>query len=108
MQSKFIKNIKLYWQLYLFLLLPLAYILIFSYYPMTGVQIAFKKFDYKLGIWGSPWVGFPAIIITAIVSPIARPTPSTTADRMPDLAAGRVALKMVCIFEAPSPREASL
>lgn len=58
MQSKFIKNIKLYWQLYLFLLLPLAYILIFSYYPMTGVQIAFKKFDYKLGIWGSPWVGF--------------------------------------------------
>ena len=37
MQSKFIKNIKLYWQLYLFLLLPLAYILIFSYYPMTGV-----------------------------------------------------------------------
>jgi len=57
MGSKFIRNIKSYWQLYLFLLLPVVYILIFAYYPMTGVQLAFKKFDYKLGIWGSPWVG---------------------------------------------------
>ena len=47
-----------YWQLYLFLLLPVIYIIIFSYIPMTGVQIAFKKFNYLGGIWGSPWVGF--------------------------------------------------
>ena len=46
------------WQIYIFLLLPLAYLLIFAYYPMTGLQLAFKKFDMKLGIWGSPWVGF--------------------------------------------------
>ena len=46
-----------YWQLYLFLLLPLAYIIIFDYIPMLGVQIAFKKFNYNGGIWGSPWVG---------------------------------------------------
>jgi putative aldouronate transport system permease protein len=25
---------------------------------MTGLQLAFKKFDLHLGIWGSPWVGF--------------------------------------------------
>ena len=49
---------KRYWQLYLFLLIPTAYILIFAYYPMTGIQLAFKRFDYGLGIWGSPWVGF--------------------------------------------------
>ena len=30
------------WQLYLFLLVPVAYILIFAYYPMLGIQIAFK------------------------------------------------------------------
>jgi len=58
MRSKLIKNLKNYWQLYLFLMIPLVYILIFAYYPMTGIQLAFKKFDYKLGIWGSPWIGF--------------------------------------------------
>lgn len=46
------------WQLYLFLSLPLAYLLIFCYYPMTGLQLAFKKFQANLGIWGSPWIGF--------------------------------------------------
>jgi putative aldouronate transport system permease protein len=46
-----------YWQLYLFLLLPALYIIIFAYIPMLGVQIAFKKYTILGGIWGSPWVG---------------------------------------------------
>lgn len=46
-----------YWQLYVFLLLPVAYILIFAYWPMFGLQIAFKKFSIVTGIWDSPWVG---------------------------------------------------
>ena len=33
------------WQLYLFLLVPVAYILIFAYYPMLGIQIAFKDYS---------------------------------------------------------------
>lgn len=45
------------WQLYLFLLLPVLSLLIFSYYPMLGIQLAFKDFDPNLGIWGSKWVG---------------------------------------------------
>jgi putative aldouronate transport system permease protein len=45
------------WQLYVFLALPVIYILVFSYYPMLGAQIAFKKFNPVDGIWGSPWVG---------------------------------------------------
>ena len=40
------------------MLLPVIYILIFAYYPMFGVQIAFKDFNPGKGIWGSPWVGF--------------------------------------------------
>jgi putative aldouronate transport system permease protein len=48
---------KRYWQLYVFLILPVVYIIIFSYIPMMGVQIAFRKFSYMGGIWGSPWVG---------------------------------------------------
>jgi putative aldouronate transport system permease protein len=39
------------------MLLPLLYLLIFAYYPMFGVQIAFKNFSPARGIWGSPWVG---------------------------------------------------
>lgn len=56
--SKLLKNIKNNWQLYVFLLIPVIYIIIFAYYPMLGVQIAFKKYKLKLGIWGSPWIGF--------------------------------------------------
>lgn len=52
-----LKKMKARWQLYVFMIIPLVYILIFSYYPMTGIQLAFKEFDVNLGMWGSPWVG---------------------------------------------------
>ncbi len=45
------------WQLFLFLLIPLVYLFIYCYYPMLGLQIAFKKFKIRDGIWGSAWVG---------------------------------------------------
>ncbi|HJC62517.1 MAG TPA: ABC transporter permease subunit [Candidatus Blautia merdavium] len=41
------------------MLLPaVIYTLIFSYYPMSGIVLAFKKYNYADGIWGSPWNGF--------------------------------------------------
>lgn len=46
------------WPLYLFLLLPFGYLLVFNYYPMYGAQIAFRDFKALKGIEGSPWVGF--------------------------------------------------
>jgi putative aldouronate transport system permease protein len=46
-----------YWQLYMFLVLPVIYIIVFAYIPMAGVQIAFKKFTIIGGIWNSPWIG---------------------------------------------------
>ena len=46
------------WQLYLILLVPLAYLIIFHYVPMVGVQIAFKDYTPAKGIWGSAFVGF--------------------------------------------------
>ncbi|MCR5233174.1 MAG: ABC transporter permease subunit [Lachnospiraceae bacterium] len=42
---------KKYWQLYVLLLLPMIYLLIFKYIPMVYIQIAFK--EYKIGV--SPW-----------------------------------------------------
>jgi putative aldouronate transport system permease protein len=55
-QSLFRKMLKGY-QLYLLLLLPMLYIVLFKYVPMYGAQIAFKDFMVNKGIWGSPWVG---------------------------------------------------
>lgn len=45
------------YMLYLFLLPSLAFIIIFHYAPMYGIQIAFKDFKSIQGIWGSKWVG---------------------------------------------------
>lgn len=46
-----------YWQLYMLLILPVAFFLIFSYAPMYGVIIAFKKYNIFTGVFNSPWVG---------------------------------------------------
>jgi putative aldouronate transport system permease protein len=44
--------------LYLMILPAVAYVVLFSYLPMSGLIIAFKNFNYNLGIFGSKWVGF--------------------------------------------------
>jgi putative aldouronate transport system permease protein len=43
--------------LYLMMVLPVIYFVVFAYLPMYGVTLAFKKFDIAKGILGSPWVG---------------------------------------------------
>lgn len=45
------------WQLYVLILPAVVYLIIFSYFPMYGIQIAFKKYRVSIGIWGSEWVG---------------------------------------------------
>lgn len=43
--------------IYLMLLPGLAYLIINNYLPMAGIVVAFKKLNFKLGIFGSPWNG---------------------------------------------------
>lgn len=45
------------WALYLMILPMFAYIAIFHYWPLYGVQIAFRNFNFADGITGSDWVG---------------------------------------------------
>lgn len=57
------KNRKLVkiWQfryIYLFILPAILWFLVFAYYPMYGILIAFKDYKFNLGILGSPWAGF--------------------------------------------------
>ncbi len=53
----FLMNLKKSWQLWLLLLPALLYIVVFCYQPMYGALIAFKDFNPRLGIMGSPWAG---------------------------------------------------
>jgi putative aldouronate transport system permease protein len=43
---------------YLMMVPGIVYYLIYHYWPMAGLIIAFKDFNILKGIWGSPWVGF--------------------------------------------------
>ncbi|NBK21777.1 MAG: sugar ABC transporter permease [Spirochaetia bacterium] len=51
------KRILAKYDLFLLLLIPLAWYVVFKYIPMYGLQIAFRRFNPTLGITGSPWVG---------------------------------------------------
>lgn len=52
---------KSYWKyrsLVLLFVPALLFYILFKYLPIYGVQIAFKKYMFLKGIWGSPWIGF--------------------------------------------------
>ena len=51
------RGIRRNWDLYLLILPVIVYFLVFHYYPMYGVQIAFRNFIATRGILDSPWVG---------------------------------------------------
>lgn len=46
------------WQLQLMLFLPFFYIFLFHYVPMYGLQLAWRNYRARDGIWGSAWVGW--------------------------------------------------
>ena len=54
----FRREMNRYWDLYLLLVPVVLYFIIFKFWPMYGVQIAFKDFSPSKGIFDSPWVGF--------------------------------------------------
>ena len=56
------QEIKRNWQLYVLMIIPMLYLLVFKYYPMVGVQIAFRNYKPVTGIWGSDWVGMKHFI----------------------------------------------
>ena len=52
------RSLRRHWQLYLLIVVPLAYFVIFKYIPITNAVIAFKDYSPVKGPWGSDWVGF--------------------------------------------------
>lgn len=49
------RSFKRDWQLYMLMALPIAYVILFKYVPLWGVQISLKDFVAKKGISGSDW-----------------------------------------------------
>ena len=45
------------WDLYLMMLIPIIWYIMFVYAPMYGLQIAFRDYMPSRGFWGSRWVG---------------------------------------------------
>lgn len=43
--------------LYVMMLPGIAYLIINNYIPMTGIVVAFKQYNLRDGIYGSPWIG---------------------------------------------------
>jgi len=54
-KKSFGSYMKKYWQLYVLLLPPLVYLIVFKYVPMVYVQIAFKKYSIVQSVWEMPW-----------------------------------------------------
>ncbi len=46
------------WQMYVLLLLPIAFVILFKYAAYPGLRIAFMNFKPAKGFAGSEWVGF--------------------------------------------------
>ena len=72
-----IKKLKRHWMLLVMLLPALIYVIVFSYIPMTGIIMAFKKYQYNGGIYLSPWNGlnnFKALLISGKLFQVTRNT----------------------------------
>lgn len=55
--GKAIRDISMNKMLYLLIIPPLVYLIVFHYIPMYGIIISFQDFSFKKGYFGSEWVG---------------------------------------------------
>ena len=56
--TRFVYEISKHKFLYFLTIPGIIYFIIFCYWPMAGMLVAFKDYKVNLGILGSPWVGF--------------------------------------------------
>lgn len=63
--------------LWLMLLPAILLVLVFSYLPMSGLVLAFKRFVNRQGVFGSPWIGlgnFHTLIKSGVLWRVTRNT----------------------------------
>ena len=57
-KRQFFRYVKKNYWFYFFLIPGIAYFILFHYVPMYGILLAFKNYNFRLGIVSSPWAGF--------------------------------------------------
>ncbi|MTK07150.1 MAG: sugar ABC transporter permease [Hungatella sp.] len=57
-KNRFLRYLQRDWQLYVLMVLPMLFILVFKFLPYSGLSIAFKDYKVAKGYAGSSWVGF--------------------------------------------------
>ena len=75
--NSFLRTLRKHWMLLLMLAPSLLYVIVFSYIPMTGLVLAFKRYNQAGGIYGSPWCGlanFKAMMIDGKIGMVTRNT----------------------------------
>jgi putative aldouronate transport system permease protein len=55
--KKLANHFKRYWEIWTMVLPALCFVLLFSYVPMYGIQLAFRDYDVTKGLTGGRWVG---------------------------------------------------
>ena len=66
--KKYGKTMKRFWPLYLMFMPGVVYLFINCYIPMFGIQIAFRQYNARDGIYGSPWCGLIPTVLSTIYS----------------------------------------
>ena len=51
------RSLRMFIPFYIMLIFPIVWYLIFAYYPMTGLLIAFQKYTFRGGFYRNQWVG---------------------------------------------------
>lgn len=64
LNTKGARSILRNWRLYIMFVPGFVCLLLFSYVPMYGLQLAFKDYSPRAGIWGSEWNNFENFIYT--------------------------------------------
>lgn len=73
----FFKTLRKHWMLLAMLAPAVLYVIIFSYIPMSGIILAFKRYQYAGGIYFSPWCGldnFKALLVAGKLGQVTRNT----------------------------------
>jgi putative aldouronate transport system permease protein len=83
-----LKAVRNDWQKYAMLAIPMAVVFVFSYMPMYGLLIAFKRYNIMKGIMGSPWAGLDNFIYAFTLPRFGRVVWNTLLLNLLDLAFG--------------------
>jgi len=52
------RSLRRHWTLYLLMIVPIIWFVVFKYIPMSNAVLAFKNYNVVAGIWGSEWIGW--------------------------------------------------